>query len=101
MTRLAQVPATPRRTVPPWLRRLIGPAWLFGLWVLLADTGAISARTLAPPGKVWDAFTDLVRTGELQHHVYVSLHRVLLGLAFGITIGVSLAVLAGLSQPLG
>lgn len=96
MPRLAQVPAKPRRTVPRWLRRLIGPAWLFGLWVLLADTGAISARTLAPPGKVWDAFTELVRTGELQHHVYVSLHRVLLGLAFGIAIGVTLAVLAGL-----
>jgi len=96
MPRLAQVPAQPRRTVPRWARRLIGPVWLFGLWIVLADTGVISARTLAPPHKVWDAFTALVRSGELQHHIYVSLHRVVLGLGFGIAIGVGLAVIAGL-----
>ena len=51
---------------------------------------------MAPPSKVWQALVDLVRTGELQHHLRVSLQRVGIGLAIGITIGVVLALVAGL-----
>jgi len=96
MPRLPQQSTTSSFRVPPWTRRLIGPAWLLGLWIVLSRTGVISEKMLAPPGKVWSAFTDLVSTGELQHHLWVSLHRVATGLAIGITIGVVLAVLAGL-----
>ena len=96
MPRLPQQSTAVSFRVPPWTRRLIGPAWLLGLWIVLSRTGVISEKMLAPPGKVWAAFTDLVSTGELQHHLWVSLHRVATGLAIGITIGVVLAVLAGL-----
>jgi len=96
MPRLPQTPQNPRRSAPKWVRRLIGPVLLFGLWLLFANTGVISERTLAPPGKVWAAFTDLVRTGELQHHIVVSLHRVVIGLVLGIAIGVVLALASGL-----
>lgn len=96
MPRLPQVSGSRRVAVPRWVRRLLGPAWLLGLWIVLSATGTIGKRTLAPPADVWSAFVDLVRTGELQHHMWVSLHRVGVGLAIGISVGVALAVLSGL-----
>lgn len=96
MARLAQIAPTHRPTVPRWVRRLVGPLLLLVLWVVLSATGVVSSRSLAPPREVWSAGVELVRTGELQHHLWVSLQRVVIGLVVGITIGVSLALLAGL-----
>jgi sulfonate transport system permease protein len=96
MPSLPQVTARSGPRVPRWLRRLAGPAWLVGLWVVLSATGVISETTLASPGKVWTAFVDLMSTGELQHHIWVSLQRVVIGLALGIAAGVVLAVVSGL-----
>jgi sulfonate transport system permease protein len=96
MARLPQVAATARPLVPRPVRRLLGPAWLLGLWIVLSATGVISERTLAPPAEVWSSFLELVREGELQRHLWVSLRRVAAGLSIGITTGVVLALLAGL-----
>ena len=96
MARLAQVDATARPFLPRWTRRLLGPAWVLGLWIVLAETGAISEKSMAPPSKVWSAFVDLVGSGELQHHLWVSLQRVVIGLVIGVTAGVLLAVISGL-----
>lgn len=96
MPPLHQTVEAARPVSPRWARRLLGPAWLLGLWVLLSTTGVISERSFAPPAEVWSAFVELVRSGELQHHFLVSLRRVLVGLGFGITAGVSLALLSGL-----
>ena len=81
--------------MPRGLRRLLGPALLFVLWIVLATSGVIDHRTFAPPADVWSAFTELLSSGRLQHHLWVSLQRVLLGLGIGITVGVVLALLAG------
>lgn len=96
MARLPQ--RSPGRTlrVPRGVRRLIGPLLLLVLWIVLSATGVVSSRSLAPPRKVGSAFNELVASGELQHHLWVSLQRVVLGLVIGITIGVALALLAGL-----
>lgn len=96
MARLAQTAEAPGWRSPPGLRRSLGPLWLVALWVVLSATGAISPTTLAPPGKVWSAAVDLIGTGELQHHLWVSLQRVVVGLAIGISAGVVLAVVSGL-----
>ncbi|MFT3855068.1 MAG: ABC transporter permease [Ilumatobacteraceae bacterium] len=98
MPRLPNATATRRRGVPRWARRLLGPALLLGAWVALSHLGVISESVFASPGRVWDASVDLVSTGQLQHHLWVSLQRVLVGLFFGISIGVALAVIAGLFQ---
>jgi len=95
MTVLVQTAPGAHALVPRWARRLLGPALLFGGWIVLATTGVISEKTLAPPGDVWSAFTELVSKGTLQHHLWDSLQRVLTGLAIGITIGVTLALVAG------
>lgn len=96
MARLPQRSPGRTLTVPRGVRRLIGPLLLLLLWIVLSATGVVSSRSLAPPRKVGSAFRELVASGELQHHLWVSLQRVLIGLVIGITIGVALALLAGL-----
>jgi len=98
MPRLPNATTAHRRGVPRSVRRLLGPALLLGAWVALSRSGVISETVFASPAKVWDAFVDLVSTGQLQHNLWVSLQRVLIGLFFGISVGVALAVLAGLFQ---
>ncbi len=96
MARLPNATAARRTFVPRCVRRLLGPAVLLLAWLVLARTGVISESVFSSPGKVWAAFVDLIRTGQLQHHLWVSLKRVLVGLAFGVTAGVVLALLSGL-----
>jgi sulfonate transport system permease protein len=96
MARLPNTAERAHRSVPRGLRRLAGPVLLVALWVVLAQTGVISAKVLAPPSAVGSAALDLIRTGELQVHLVASLQRVVLGLLIGVTLGTVLAVLAGL-----
>jgi sulfonate transport system permease protein len=86
-----------RRLRPPrWARRLLGPLWLLGVWYGLSSTGLVDDKTLAAPSKVWSAGWHLTADGELQHNVWVSLHRVAWGLAIGVSLGVLLALISGL-----
>src|SRR2546430_14208857 len=86
-----------RRRRIPW-RRMISPLLLVGLWQLASSRGWVDEHTLASPGRVAATARDLWSGGELQHHLAVSLARVAQGLALGVTAGVALALLAGLSR---
>jgi sulfonate transport system permease protein len=66
------------------------------LWQLLSSTGVISEDVLASPIQVVDAGRELWASGELQHHLAISLQRVLIGLSIGTAVGLALAVIAGL-----
>jgi sulfonate transport system permease protein len=85
-----------RHRVPRPLRRLVGPVLLVVIWQLLATTGVIDNRTLASPAAVLSAGWELVQTGELQEHLWVSLRHAATGLALGVTAGVAIATVAGL-----
>ncbi|CAN7576488.1 ABC transporter permease subunit [Rhizobium rhizogenes] len=87
-----------RRGVPRWLRRALGPVLLIALWHLVSVTGVLPQEVLAGPSVVLTSAAKLVATGELQQAMWVALGRALTGLAIGGTIGVSLAVLSGLSR---
>ena len=78
------------------MRRLTGPLLLLVGWQLLSSTGVVDGRTLAAPSQVLEAGRELIGTGELQTHLATSLQRAFLGLAIGVTVGVLLAVIAGL-----
>jgi len=86
--------AVSRRRLPGWARRLAGPLLLIVSWQLLCSAGVLDRSTLAAPSDAWSAGVHLVATGELQQHLWASLQRVLWGLAFGVTAGVALAVVA-------
>ncbi|RJG40746.1 ABC transporter permease subunit [Mesorhizobium sp. DCY119] len=82
--------------VPRWARRLSGPLLLLLAWHLASVTGVLPGEVLAGPSTVLSSAAKLIATGELQEAMLVSLQRALTGLAIGGSIGITLAVVAGL-----
>lgn len=92
-------PATARgRQVPRGLRRTTGPLALLLAWHLASVTGLLPAEVLAGPATVLSSGARLAASGELQAAITVSMGRAMAGLAIGGSIGVALAILAGLSR---
>lgn len=95
-------PRTPRRRLGPGravpFGRLIGPALVIALWWFVSAIGYLDPRILSGPGTVLSTASDLLSSGRLQDNVLISLQRAGLGLFFGVTAGVLLAVAAGLSR---
>jgi sulfonate transport system permease protein len=60
--------------------------------------GLIPARTLAAPSTILLTAWGLLVSGELPYHLLVSLRRVAIGLGIGVSTGVLLAIIAGLSR---
>ncbi|MEZ0089588.1 ABC transporter permease [Streptacidiphilus sp. EB129] len=85
-----------RLPLPPWLRRLAGPALVLAVWQLLGTLGQINPRILATPAQVATAGWQLAGDGELGSNLLASLQRVAVGLLIGVGLGVLLAVVAGL-----
>jgi sulfonate transport system permease protein len=87
-----------------WFRRLSGAERLIGVVILLAvwqlafSTGLTTTDTLAGPAGVWTTGWHLLANGTLESAIWVSLQRVLTGLAIGVPAGVILAVIAGLTR---
>ena len=81
----------PRRRFPRGVERLVGVVLLLVVWQVAAWAGWISTRSLAGPVDVASTFWDMVTSGTLGSAVWVSLQRVVFGLAIGIPIGVLLA----------
>lgn len=86
----------PGRAIP--FGRLIGPVLVVSLWWFASAIGYLDPRILSGPGTVLSTASDLISTGRLQDNVLISLQRAGLGLFFGVTAGVLLAVAAGLSR---
>ena len=93
--RLADQPRAWRRSTLTALR-VVAPLTLLALWWVGTSTGRISEQTFASPASVWEAFWDLLSSGELWANLSVSLTRAFTGLAIGLTIGLVLGVLTGL-----
>ena len=81
-----------------FLRRWVSPIAIVGIWQLLSSTGLLDERKLASPQQIATTFVTLLQDGTLGAATLVSVQRVGLGFAIGATIGVTLAVLAGLSR---
>ncbi len=95
--------ARPKRAGARWpnlgkARRFISPLVLVALWQAASMAGLIGPRTLAAPSTILVTAWGLLATGELEHHLLVSLARVLVGLAIGVSLGATFAVIAGLSR---
>jgi sulfonate transport system permease protein len=83
--------------------RLISPLAVLGLWQLVSELGLVSTQKLPPPSQVWSTAISLITTdqpayGTLQDAMLVSLERVAIGFAIGGSIGLLLAIAAGLSR---
>jgi len=83
--------------------RLISPVAVIVVWQLVSHFGLVSTTTLPAPTQVWSTAVSLVTHnsaayGTLQGNLLVSLQRVAIGFAIGASIGLLLAVIAGLSR---
>lgn len=83
---------------PGFVLRLSSPLVLLILWEILARTGVIPSGVIASPLEIVQASGRMIASGELPHHLGVSLHRAGLGLAIGVSAGVVLALASGLSR---
>ena len=76
---------------------VLGPALIALVWTLGSASGVIDARILTEPWTTVATAIDLIREGRLQDNLAISAWRAAQGLAFGVSAGVLVALLAGLS----
>lgn len=87
----------------PWSRRVLqsralSPLVLLLLWELGSRSGLIPERTLAAPSAVIATMIEMIVSGELPSNLIVSFWRAAFGLAVGVSAGMVLALIAGLSR---
>ncbi len=88
----------PHRRIVRSLRRLLGPlALVLGWWVATA-TGWASEKVLPRPIDVASLGIDMIRSGQLQDALAASGQRVGTGLVIGISAGLLIAAVAGLTR---
>jgi len=80
------------------LRRALSPLSILVVWQVLCSFGIVPTRMIPAPSTIAQTFWALVSSGELIRHLLVSLGRAGQGLALGISIGVVIALTAGLSR---
>ncbi|MET0363066.1 MAG: ABC transporter permease [Sphingobium sp.] len=78
--------------------RLLSPLILLLLWEAGSRSGLIPEQTLAAPSAVGATLFEMLASGDLLSNLLVSFGRVLAGLSIGISAGVVLALVAGLSR---
>ncbi|MEU4837602.1 ABC transporter permease [Nocardia testacea] len=76
----------------------LGPVLLLAAWVIGSLSGALDAETLPAPWDVARTAGDLIAEGTLQSNLLTSLQRAAIGLVLGVSIGVVLALVSGLSR---
>jgi len=86
----------PGRRLP--YARLLGPLLVLVVWSLGSTAGLIDPRTLPAPWTVVHTGAHLWTTGTLRTDIGTSLWRATQGFLIGLTAGVVLALLAGLSR---
>jgi sulfonate transport system permease protein len=87
-----------RRRIPPGIERMLGVVLVIGLWQLASSVGLIDEQTLAGPATVLHSGWCLLQDGTLRSAIWVSLGRVVQGVAIGVPLATALALIAGLSR---
>ncbi|OMD38456.1 ABC transporter permease [Paenibacillus odorifer] len=90
------VPIAWKSLLSDWGTGAIIPVVTIVLWQLAGSTGLISAQFLPTPLSIARAFTGLLVTGELTHHLGVSMGRAGIGFLIGGVLGLLFGVLTGL-----
>ncbi|WP_439816293.1 ABC transporter permease [Zavarzinia sp. CC-PAN008] len=78
------------------LLRGVIPLLILVLWQAICGLGLVSAYVLPSPTDIVNGFVELLRTGDLQSAIPVSLSRSAVGLAVGGSVGLVLGLFAGL-----
>jgi NitT/TauT family transport system permease protein len=104
---MSAVRSDPALVAPPaaplvWPRRLAMHLAIFavviGTWELLGVFGRLNDLILPAPSKIAIAFFNLYFiSGKIWWHFFVTMFEALAGFAIGVTIGIALAIVAGLN----
>jgi sulfonate transport system permease protein len=81
-----------------WLRRWVSPVVIVLTWQALSSTGILPEQKIASPAQIAHRAWQLAADGTLGAATLISVQRVLVGFLVGATIGLVLAVVAGLSR---
>jgi sulfonate transport system permease protein len=82
---------------PDPLGWLLGPALLIVVWTLGSYLGLIDPRVLPSPWAAAETAANLIREGRLQTNLAISARRAAQGLTFGVSAGLAIALLSGLT----
>jgi ABC-type nitrate/sulfonate/bicarbonate transport system permease component len=94
-TTLANVSSTVRRSA--WVQTVVSLLLMLGLWIVATTVFGIPSFTLPSPMAVTSAWWEAASSGGLFSDILVSATRLLLGGGAGISTGIVLGILAGLS----
>lgn len=70
----------------------------FGLWQILADTGAINVFVFSSPKRIFATIGELVTQGNLFYHMFVTLCEAVLGFLIATVVGFIVAVILWWSE---
>src|SRR5271165_4323376 len=90
----------PKARLAAWARPALGlllPTALAVAWEVAVRTGLSNGRLVPPPSVIWQTFSDLAATGELQRHALATLWRVACGFVFGVAVGTLAGAITGYS----
>jgi sulfonate transport system permease protein len=77
--------------------RVLTPLVILAAWELACRSGLLAESTLAPPSIIAQTLYEMSVSGQLLHHLGISLQRAAVGVGVGLIVGVTLALAAGLS----
>jgi sulfonate transport system permease protein len=81
-----------------WLRRWVSPVLILLTWQALSSTGILPEQKIASPVQIGTRAWQLALDGTLGAATLISVQRVFIGFAVGASVGLVLAVVAGLSR---
>lgn len=77
------------------VQKVVAILVFLGLWQLLPTVGIIKPNFLPPLSNVVLTLVGLVRSGELERHILISLQRSAIGFGLALAIGISLGLAIG------
>ena len=86
----------PGRSIPAALA--IGPVLLVAIWFITAELGFLDPDTLPHPVQIARTAGELWADGRLPTNILASLKLASISLAIGVTLGLGLALISGLSR---
>jgi len=78
---------------------VLSPLALLVLWEIASRSGVLDDRFFPPPTTIAETFVELAKSGELWSNTWVSVRRVLLGLALGAIPALVIGLAMGLYRP--
>ncbi|TGB03830.1 ABC transporter permease [Halobacillus salinus] len=82
------------------LLTIASPVFILLLWEVVSRTGIVDARFFPPPTEIVGTFVSMSASGELFHHIGISLVRIFAGFLLGVIPAIVIGLFMGLYSPI-